>query len=109
MKNFLRRRTRYAGAASIAAAELNWDCALDSMSSLCRAIAAFSVLFLGIIALNKGLFVAFGLSVLVAACIFFPPERYSGIFAGKRRWVVALGVVVLFVVFVAEANIAKRA
>lgn len=79
------------------------------MNSLYRAIAVFPVLFLGILALDKGIFVTFGLSVLVAACIFFPPERYSGIFAGKKKWVVTLGVVVLFVVFVAEANIAKGA
>ena len=79
------------------------------MNNLYRAIAAFPVLLLGILGQEKGFYFTFGMSVLVAACIFYPSHRYSSIFAGKKRLLVASGIIVLLLGFLVEANIAKSA
>lgn len=79
------------------------------MNYLYRAIAAFPVLLLGILAKDRSLFVTFGLSVFVAACLFFPGGRYSGMWAGKKKWIVALGALALIVAFVIEVDVRKEA
>lgn len=78
------------------------------MNYLYRAVGAFPVLFLGILAKDRSLLVTFGLSVLVAACIFFPGDRYSGMWAGKKKWIVALGALALIVAFVIEVDVRKE-
>lgn len=77
------------------------------MINLYKAIAVFLILLLGILAKDKGGMATFVVSVLVASAVFLSPDRYAGPLAGKKRWVVGVGVLVLLVMFVVEMNLAQ--